>query len=98
MKITTGLLAGVAVLAVAQTAHAAPRVAGKYVLMSFTQCRAEFTTTMGNNYRLDSGVIGSAVRILNAVDDGEVNIAVGSISFSPRPPAPARQAEQRHSR
>jgi hypothetical protein len=81
MKITTGLLAGVAVLAMAQTAHAAPKVAGKYVLMSFTQCRAEFTTTTANNYRLSDNSTGPAVRTLNSVESGEINIAVGSITF-----------------
>jgi hypothetical protein len=81
MKITTGLLAGVAVLAMAQTADAAPKVAGKYVLMSFTQCRADFTTTTANNYRLSDGGTGPAVRSLNSVESGEINIAVGSITF-----------------
>jgi hypothetical protein len=81
MKITTGLLAGVAVLAMAQTAHAAPKVAGKYVLMSFTQCRAEFTATTANNYRLSNDSTGPAIRTLNSVESGEINIAVGSITF-----------------
>jgi hypothetical protein len=80
MKITTGLLAGVAVLAMAQTAHAAPKVAGKYILMSFSQCRAEFTTTPGD-YRLANGNTGPAVRTVNPGENGEINIGVGSITF-----------------
>ena len=80
MKITTGLLAGVAVLAMAQTAHAAPRVAGKYILMSFTQCQAQFTTTLGN-YERSNGTDGPAVASVNPGQDGEINIAVGSITF-----------------
>ena len=84
MKITTGLLAGVAVLAMAQTAYAAPKVAGKYVLMSFTQCQAEFTTTTGN-YRLSNNSTGPAVRTVNPAQNGEINIAVGSINFTTTP-------------
>jgi hypothetical protein len=80
MKITTGLLAGVAVLALAQTAHAAPKVAGKYILMSFSQCQAQFTTTQ-NNYRLASGASHPAVTTVNPAQNGEINIAVGSITF-----------------
>jgi hypothetical protein len=75
MKITTGLLAGVAVLAMAQTAHAAPKVAGKYILMSFSQCQARFTATPD----------GSGGTLLNTVTGGEINIAVGSITFPDTP-------------
>jgi hypothetical protein len=80
MKITTGLLVGVAVLAMAQTAHAAPKVAGKYILMSYTLCQAQFTTTTGN-YTLANGNTGPAVRTVNPAQNGEINIAVGSITF-----------------
>ncbi len=80
MKITTGLLAGAAVLAMAQTAHAAPRVAGKYILMSFTQCVALLSTTTASVER-SNGTDGPAVTALNVPDDGEINIAVGSITF-----------------
>ena len=80
MKITAGLLVSVAVLAMAQTAHAAPKVAGKYILMSFSQCQAEFTTTEGS-YKRANNTNGQAVASLNAGDDGEINIAVGSITF-----------------
>jgi hypothetical protein len=80
MKITTGLLAGAAVLAMAQTAHAAPKVAGKYILMSFTQCQAMVSTTMGS-YERSNGTDGPAVASVNLPDDGEINIAVGSIDF-----------------
>jgi|GEM_PF-6480629 len=71
MKITTGLVAGVAVLAMAQTAHAAPKVSGKYILMSFSQCQARFTTTQD----------GTGVTSLTPGTGGEINIAVGSITF-----------------
>ena len=81
MKITTGLLAGVAVLAMAQTAHAAPKVAGKYILMSFTQCQAQFTTTTGL-YKRSDGANVPAVASVNPIQDGEINIAVGSITFN----------------
>jgi hypothetical protein len=80
MKIATGLLAGVAVLAMAQTAHAAPKVAGKYVLMSFTQCVALVSTTTGS-FERSNGTDGPAVVSVNVPDDGEINIAVGSITF-----------------
>ena len=80
MKITTGLLTGVAVLAMAQTAHAAPKVAGKYVLMSFTQCVALISTTTTSVER-SNGTDGPAVVSVNVPDDGEINIAVGSITF-----------------
>jgi hypothetical protein len=80
MKIATGLLAGVAVLAMAQTAHATPKVAGTYILMSFSQCRAEFTTTTGT-YKLPNNSTGPAVTTVNPMENGEINIAVGSITF-----------------
>lgn len=85
MKITTGLLAGAAVLAMAQTAHAAPKVAtGTYILMSFTQCRAEFTTTQGN-YLRPGNTTGPAVTTVNPGQNGEINIGVGSITFTTTP-------------
>jgi hypothetical protein len=93
MKITTGLLAGVAVLALAQTAHAAPRVTGKYILMSFSQCQAEFTTTntsflktigaaSGPGSHQHPTTTGPGVQTVNSVQNGEINIAVGSITFN----------------
>jgi hypothetical protein len=47
MKIATGLLASVAVLAMAQTVQAAaPKVSGKYALLAFTQCQAQFKSVL----------------------------------------------------
>lgn len=81
MKITTALLAGVAMLAMAQAAHAAPpKVSGKYALMSFSQCQAQFTTT-SDNYRRANNTTGPAVRTVNPAQNGEMNIAVGTITF-----------------
>jgi len=93
MKITTGLLAGVAVLALAQTAHAAPRVTGKYILMSFSQCQAEFTTTNtsflktigaanGAGSHQHPTTTGPGVQTVNPAQNGEINIGVGSITFN----------------
>jgi len=79
------LLAGVAVLAMAQTAHAAPKVAsGKYILMSFSQCQAQFTTTNDNFKRQPTGS-GPGVATLNPAQNGEINIGVGSITFTTTP-------------
>jgi hypothetical protein len=74
MKIPMRVLTGVAaaVLAMAQTAQAAPKVSGKYALMVFTQCEARFTTTTGS---------GGAVTSVNPSQSGELNIGVGSFTF-----------------
>ena len=71
MKIATSVWMGVALLAMAQAAAAAPLVSGKYALMSFTQCEAKFTTTTN----------GSAITSVNPSNSGELNIGVGIITF-----------------
>ena len=82
MKISTGVLAGVAVLAMAQAAEAAPpKVSGKYALMSFTQCQAQFTTTSD----------AEGVQSINPTQNGEINIAVGTMTF-PNTPASSGSA------
>jgi hypothetical protein len=82
MKIPMRVLTGVAaaVLAMAQTAQAAPKVSGKYALMVFTQCEARFTTT------------GSApVNSVNPSQSGELGVGVGTFTF-PAIPASAGSA------
>ena len=73
MKIPMRVLTGVAaaVLAMAQTAQAAPKVSGKYALMVFTQCEARFTTTSGSG----------SVTSVNPSQSGELNIGVGTFTF-----------------
>jgi hypothetical protein len=62
-------VAGLA-LVTAQPAQAAPKVSGKYALMTLTQCEARFTTT------------GTApVNSVNPSQSGELSMGVGSFTF-----------------
>ncbi|MGQ0484527.1 MAG: hypothetical protein ACT4SY_04145 [Hyphomicrobiales bacterium] len=81
MKISTSVWTGVALLAMAQVAQAAPpKVSGKYAMMIFTQCQAGFTTTT-DTYRLGTGATAPAVKSLTPAGSGELNISVGTITF-----------------
>ena len=81
MKIATSVWTGVALLAMAQAAQAAPpKVSGKYALMIFTQCEARFTTT-SDTYRLGTGATAPAVKTVNPFNSGELNISVGTLTF-----------------
>jgi hypothetical protein len=71
MKNAAIVWTGLALLAMAQAAHAAPpKVSGKYVLMSLTQCEARFTAT-GTN----------PVNSVNPSQSGELNMGVGTFTF-----------------
>jgi hypothetical protein len=81
MKIATIVWTGVALLAMAQAAEAAPpKVSGKYALMIFTQCQARFTTTI-DTYSKPGNTTGPAVKSVNPFDIGELNMGVGTITF-----------------
>lgn len=80
MKIATSIWTGVALLAMAQAAHAAPLVSGKYALMTFSQCQAGFTTTI-DSYMRAAGGTGPGVKSVNPTGSGELNIGVGTITF-----------------
>lgn len=80
MKIATSIWTGVALLAMAQAAQAAPLVSGKYALMTFSQCQAGFTTTI-DSYMRAAGGIGPGVKSVNPTGSGELNIGVGTITF-----------------
>jgi len=81
MKIATSVWTGMALLAMAQGAQAAvPLVSGKYALMTFSQCEAKFTTTT-DNYVLGVGGTAPAVKTVNPMQSGELNIGVGSLTF-----------------
>ncbi len=81
MKIATIVWTGVALLAMAQAAQAAPpKVSGKYAMMIFTQCEARFTTTM-DTYSKPGSTTGPAVKSVNTFNSGELNISVGTLTF-----------------
>lgn len=81
MKNATIVLTGVALLAMAQAAQAAPaKVSGKYAMMIFTQCEARFTTTT-DTYSKPGNTTGPAVKSVNTFNSGELNISVGTITF-----------------
>ena len=80
MTIAKIALTGVALLAMAQTAAAAPKVAGKYALMMFVQCGARIATTT-TNFAKPGGGSGPGVASLTSQDSGEIAIAVGTFTF-----------------
>jgi hypothetical protein len=80
MTIPKIALTGVALLAMAQTAEAAPKVSGKYALMIFVQCGARIATTTAN-FAKPGGGSGPAVASLNSPDSGEIAIGVGTLTF-----------------
>jgi len=87
MTIRMIALRGVALLALAQAAEAAPpTVSGKYALMTFTQCNAKLASTTGIYSK--PGGTASAVASLNSRGNGELSIGVGTVTF----PATANSA------
>lgn len=81
MKISTIVWTGVALLAMAPAAEAAPpKVSGKYAMMIFTQCQAGFTTSTAT-YSKPGNTTGPAVATLIPAGSGELNISVGTITF-----------------
>ena len=80
MTIPKIALTGVALLAMAQTAEAAPKVSGKYALMIFIQCGAKIATTTAN-FAKPGGGSAPAVASVTQQGTGEIAIAVGTITF-----------------
>jgi hypothetical protein len=83
MKVATGLLAGVAVFAMAQAADAAPpKLQGKYAVMIFEQCTASFAAPSATFLRpTPPGGSGPAVRVINSQQNGEFGVEVGTMTF-----------------
>jgi hypothetical protein len=80
MTIPKIALTGVALLAMAQTAEAAPKVSGKYALMIFVQCGARIATTTAN-FAKPGGGSAPAVASLTSQENGELTIGVGTFTF-----------------
>ncbi len=84
MRVLTGALGGMAVLALAQAAVAAPpKVAGKYAVMIFEQCSSAFNYTNDSYLKPPSSnpATGPGVKGINTMQNGEFGIEVGTFTF-----------------
>ncbi len=81
MKRATIMLLSGAMLAMAMPAQAAaPKLSGKYAVMSFSQCTVGFNFTT-NNYKLANDTTSPAVAGITTLGSGEFGIAVGIMTF-----------------
>ena len=85
----TRLMAGAALLAgsiafapVTPAAAAAPKVSGKYALLSWSLCQAKFTTK-SRDYKLPNNTTGPAVQEIDPAGMGEILVETGYVTFTP---------------
>jgi hypothetical protein len=77
---TTVFLLSTALTMALPAQAAAPKLSGKYAVMSFSQCTVGFDYT-SNNYKLANDTIAPAITGITTLNSGDFEIAVGTMTF-----------------